>query len=85
MGDSDAELVVEDERKDNDKYEHQEAGTSISDTNQTLHAIRHDSAKDDKTDVQDKKINESSNNVKGVAKSKDDTMKEVYWTQSTSI
>ena len=54
-------------------------------TNQTLHAIRHDSAKDDKTDVQDKKINESSNNVKSVAKSKDDTMEEVYWTQSTSI
>ena len=85
MEDSDGELVVEDGQKGNDKDEHQEAGTSISDINQTLHAIRHDSAKDDKTDVQDKKINESINNAESAAKSKDDTMEEVYWTQSTII
>ena len=77
MEDSDAELVFEDKQKDNDKDEHQEACTSISDTNQTLQAIRHDSAKDDKTDVQDEKINESSNNVESAGKSKDDPMEKL--------
>ena len=74
MEDSDTELVVEDEQKNNDKDEHQEADTSISDTSQTLHAIGHDSAKDVKTDVHDEKKNQSSNNVESAAKSKNDTM-----------
>ena len=37
----------------------QEADTSISDTNQALHEIVHDSAKDNDTVVQDEKINET--------------------------
>ena len=57
MEDSDTEFVVEYEQKDDDKDEDQEADTSISYTNQTLHAIVHDSAKDDDTDIQDEKIN----------------------------
>ena len=69
--DTDIEFVVEDELKDDDKYKDQEAYTSISGTNQILHAIVDDSAQDGNTDVQDKKINESSNFVDSVAKSKD--------------
>ena len=83
MEDSDAEFVVEDEQKGDDKDEDQEADTSISDTNQSLHAIVHDSAKDNDTDVQDEKINESSNVVDSAAKSKDDTLKEIDWIKST--
>ena len=83
MEDSDTEFVVEYEQKDDDKDKDQEADTSISDTNQTLHGIVHDSAKDDDTDVQDEKINESSNAVDSAAKRKDDTLKEIHWTQST--
>ena len=48
---------------------------SISDTNQSLHTIVHDSAKDNDTDVQDERINASSNVVDIAAKSKDDTLK----------
>ena len=83
MEDSDKESVVEDKLKDDDKDEDQEADTSISDTNQSLHAIVHDWAKDNDTDVQDEKINESSNVVDSAAKSKDDTLKEIHWTKST--
>ena len=83
MEDSDTEFVVEDEQKDDDKGKDQEADTSISDTNQTLHAILHDSSKDDDTDVQDEEINESSNVVNSAAKSKDDTLKELHWIKST--
>ena len=83
MEDSDTEFVVEDEQKDDDKDEDQEADTSISDTNQSLQAIVHDLAKDNDTDVQDEKINESSNVVDSAAKSKDDTLKEIHWTKST--
>ena len=77
MEDSDTEFVVEDEQKDDDKDEDQEADTSISDTNQSLHAIIHDLAKGNDTDVQDEKINEPNNAVDSVAKSKDDTLKEI--------
>ena len=84
MEDSDTEFVVEDEQKNDDKDEDHAANTSISDTNQTLHAIAHDSAKDDDTDVQDEKINESSNVVDSAAKRKDDTLKEIHWTKSTT-
>ena len=80
MQDSDTEFVVEDEQKDDDKNEDQKSNTSI---NQALHAIVHDSAKDDDTDVQDENINESSNVVDSVVKSKDDTMKEIHWIKST--
>ena len=83
MEDSDTEFVVEDEQKDDDKDKDQEADTSISDRNQSLHAIEHDSAKDNDTDVQDEKINESSNNVDSAAKRKDDTLKEIHWTKSS--
>ena len=83
MEDSDTEFVVEDEQKDDNKDKDQEADTSISDTNQSLHAIVHDLAKDNDTDVQDEKINESSNVVDSAAKSKDDTLKEIHWTKST--
>ena len=83
MEDSDAEFVVEDEQKGDDKDEDQEVDTFISDTNQSLHAIVHDSAKDNDTDVQDEKINESSNVVDSAAKSKDDTLKEIDWIKST--
>ena len=83
MEDSDAEFVVEDEQKGDDKDEDQEADTSISDTNQSLHAIVHDSDKDNDTDVQDEKINESSNVVDSAAKSKGDTLKEIDWIKST--
>ena len=38
MADSAAECVVEDEQKGNDKDKDQELDTSISDTNQSLHA-----------------------------------------------
>ena len=69
MKDSVTGFVVEDELKEDDKDEDQEADTTIQDTNQTLPAIVHDSAKDDNTDVQDEKINESSNNVDSAAKS----------------
>ena len=79
MEDSDTEFVVEDKQKDKD----QEANTSISDTNQTLHVIVHDSTKDGETDVQDEKISESSNVVDSAAKSKDDTLKEIHCTKST--
>ena len=84
MEDSDIEFVVEDEQKDDDKDEDQEVDTSISDTHQSLHVIVHDSAKDNDTDVQDGKIYKSSNAVDSAAKSKDDTLKEIYWTKSTS-
>ena len=84
MEDSDTEFVVEDEHKNDDKDEDHAANTSISDTNQTLQAIAHDSAKDDDTDVQDEKINESSNVVDSAAKRKDDTLKEIHWTKSTT-
>ena len=57
--------------------------SSISDTNQTLHEIVHDSAKNDDTDLQDAKINESSNVMDSAAKSKDDTLKEICRTKST--
>ena len=83
MEDSDTEIVVEDEQKDDDKNEDQETDTSISDTNQTLHAIAHDLAKSVASDLQDEQISESSNVVDSAAKSKDDTMKEIHWTSST--
>ena len=41
MADSATGFVVEDEQKDKDKDEHQEVDTSISDTNQSLHATVH--------------------------------------------
>ena len=78
MEDSDTKFVFEDKQKDDDKNEDQEAVTSVSDTNQSLHAIVHDSAKDDDTDIQDEKINESGNIVDSTAKSKDDTLKEIH-------
>ena len=59
MEDSDTEFVVDDEQKDDEKDE-DEDDTSIPNTNQTLHAIVHDSAKDNDTSIQDKNINESS-------------------------
>ena len=71
MENPDTEFVVEDEQKDDDKNKDQEAYTSVSDTNQTLHANVHDSSKEDDTDVQDEKINESSNVVNSADKSKD--------------
>ena len=74
MADSAAEFVVEDEQKGNDKDKDQEVDTSISDTNQSLHA----------TVDWHLRINESSNVVDTVAKSKDDTLKEIHWTKSTS-
>ena len=73
MADSAAEFVVEDEQKGNDKDKDQEVDTSISDTNQSLHA----------TVDWHLRINESSNVVDSVAKSKDDTLKEIHWTKST--
>ena len=82
MEDSHTEFVVEDEQKGDDRDEGQEANTSMSDTNQSLHAIVHGSAKDNNTDVQDEKIDESSNVVESAAKSKDDTLKEIHWTKS---
>ena len=83
MEDSDTAFVVEEEQKDNDKDEDQEADTSISNTNQSLHAFVHDSAKHNDIDIQNEKINESSNAVNSAAKSKDDTLKEIHWTKST--
>ena len=61
MEDSDIDFMVQDEHKDDDKDEDQEADISIWDTNQILHTTVHDSAKDGDTDIQDKKINQSSN------------------------
>ena len=55
MEGSDTEFVVEDKQKDNGKDEDQEANTFISDTNQSLKAIVHDSVKDNDTDVQKQK------------------------------
>ena len=78
MEDSDIEFVVENEHKDDDKDEDQEADISIWDTNQILHTTVHDSAKDGDTDIQDKKINESSNVMNSVAKSKDDTQTQIH-------
>ena len=69
--------MVEDEQKDDDKDVNQEADTSISDTNQSLHAIVHNSAKDKDIDVEHKKFNEYSNVVDSAAKSKDNTLKEI--------
>ena len=83
MEDSNTELVVEDEQKNDDKNEDQEIDTSISGTNQTLHVVVHDSAKNNDADVQDEKVNESSNAVDSAAKSKDDTLNEIHWTKST--
>ena len=83
--DSDTEVAVEYEQKNDDEDENQEADTSISDTNQSLHAILLDSAKDNFTDVQDEQINESSNFVDSAAKSKDDTLKQIHWTKSRHI
>ena len=83
MEHSGTEFVVEDEQKDDGKDKDQEADTSISHTNQSPYAIVHDSAKDNDTDVQDEKINESSNVVESAAKSKDDTLKEINWAKST--
>ena len=45
MEDLDTEFVFEDEQKNEDKDENQEADTSISDANQSLHTIVHDSIK----------------------------------------
>ena len=55
MDESDTEFVVEDEQKDDNKDEDQETDTSISDTNESLHAIVHDTAKDNNTEVQNGK------------------------------
>ena len=55
MDESDTEFVVEDEQKDNNTDEDQETDTSISDTNESLHAIVHDTAKDNDTEVQNGK------------------------------
>ena len=81
--DSDTEFAVEYEQKNDDEDENQEADTSISDINQSLHAIVLDSAKDNDTDVQDEQIIESSNDVDSAAKSKDDTLKEIHRAKST--
>ena len=51
--------------------------------NQSLHAIVHDSAKDNDTDVEDEKINEYSNSMDSAARSKDDNQKEIHWNKST--
>ena len=83
MEDSDTEFVVEDEQKDNEKDEDQEADTSISDISEILHAIVRNSAKDDDTDVQDSKVNQSSNVLDSAAKIKYDTLKEIHWTKCT--
>ena len=83
LEDSDTKFVVEEEQKDDDKDEDQETDTPISDTNQSLHAIVHDSAKDNNTDIQDEKLNGSSNVKDSAAKSKDDTLKEIHWNKST--
>ena len=80
---SDTKFVVEDEQKDDYKDKDQGADTSISDTNQTLHAIVHDSIKDVDTDVQNEKINEFSNVMDSAAKSKDDTLKGIHWNKAT--
>ena len=55
MDESDTEFVAEDEQKDDNKDEDQETDTSISDTNESLHAIVHDTAKDNDTEVQNGK------------------------------
>ena len=55
MDESDTEFVAEDEQKDDNKDEDQETDTSISDTNESLHAIVHDTAKDNNTEVQNGK------------------------------
>ena len=75
--------MVENEQKDDDKDKDQEADTSTLYTNQSLHAIVNDSAKDNDTDLQDEKINEYSNVVDSAAKCKDDTLEEIHWTKST--
>ena len=83
MEDLDTELVVEGEQKDDDKDENQEIDTSTSDTNQSLHAIVHDSANDNNIYVPDEKINDSSNVVDSAAESKDDIPEESHWGKST--
>ena len=75
--------MVGNRQKDDEKDKDQEADTSISYTNQYLHTTVHNLAKDNNTDVQDKKINESSNIVDSAAKIKDDTLKETHWTKCT--
>ena len=82
MEDSDTKFVVENKQKDDNKEKDQEADTSISYKNQSLHATVHDSTKDNDTDIQDEKINESSNVVDSAAKSRDDTIKEIHWNKS---
>ena len=86
MEDPDTEFVFEDEEKEDyqDEGDEENADNSISETNQTLHAIVHDM----NTTVDEEGKVQSGEEVTGNAdgdgnKNEKDTIKEIHWIKST--